>query len=227
MIVKEILTNAIYKSLQDRALNPVVDPGFLLFALFEFNQLLDEWRDHIPYNSFVTFNNVNDLQNSKFVQVETVNYILNNVSFPIMPVGLDAYKRIQNIVGLLGFPQIYFFDELQQTINIYPLPSNPSYQFTIWGKIQQLYLGLSDTVPANMPPFMVKALTNELAFIIASEYGTPWDSKKESIRQSALASLIQKKSIDLSPEVNIVFGQPNQRIDAPFPYFYFISGGGQ
>jgi hypothetical protein len=227
MIVKEILTNAIYKSLQDRALNPVVDPGFLLFFLFEFNQLLDEWRDHIPFNSFVTFNNVDDLQNSKFVQVETVNYILNNVSFPLPIIGLDEFKRIQTIIGLLGFPEVAFFDELQQTINIYPLPSNPSYQFTVWGKIQQVTLGMNDTVPANMPPFMVKALTYELAFIGASEYGAAWDSKKEAIRQSSLQSLMQKKSIDLSPDVDIVLGNPAQRIDAPFPYFYFMSGGGQ
>jgi len=227
MIVEEIITNAIYKSLQDRALNPVVDPGFLLFGLSEFNQLLDEWRDHIPYNSFVTFNNVNDLQNSKFVQVETVNYILNTVSFPIRIIGLDEFKRIQTIIGLLGFPKVAFFDELQQTINIYPSPSNPTYQFTIWGKIQQLTLGLFDIVPVNMPPFMVKALTYELAFIFSSEYGVPWDSKKESIRQASLNSLMQKKSIDLSPDVDIVLGSPDQRTNAPFPYFYFMSGGGQ
>lgn len=227
MIVKEILTNAIYKSEQDRALNPVVDAGLLLFALFEFNQLLDEWRDHIPYNSYITFNDVNNLQNSRFVQVETVNYILNNVSFPLRPVALDEYKRIQTIIGLTGFPEVYFLDELTQTINIYPSPSDPAYQFTVWGKVQQLYLGLSDRVPANMPPFMVKALTYELAFIIAAEYGTPWDSKKESIRQSSFASLMQKKSIDLSPEIDIVFGSPSQSSNSPFPYFYFTSGGGQ
>jgi hypothetical protein len=227
-MVEEIIDNAIYKSLQDRALDPSIDSQYVLLGLSELNNILDSWRDYIPFNSTVTFNNVNNLMNSKFTDVTSVNYVINNVSFSnLKSVDLVTFKNMQNIIGLLGFPKIYYYDQLSQTIEVYPLPSNPEYQFTVWGRIQQISLGLKDKIPANMPLFMVKAVTYELAFILASEYGSPWDSKKESIRTTSFELLKKKKIFNLKPQSNIVFGRPNSRNAPPFPWLYYMSGGGQ
>jgi len=225
MIVKQLITDAIYKSLQDRELDPVVNSGYLLWGLEELNNILDEWRDKIPYNSVTTFNDVQSLENSRFTEITTVNYVLNNTSYSLKSVNLTKFKEIQQVIGLTGFPSCYYFDELTLGIQVYPAPSNSDYQFTVWGKAQQLSLGLTDEIPFNMPRFMINAATYELAFRFAAEYGALWDAKKETIRNSLLNSLMTKQVVDLNPDLNCVFG--NSGSTAPFPYFYYISGGGQ
>lgn len=197
----------------------------MLFGLMELNNILDEWRDKIPFNSTVTFDNVENLQNSRFINVKTVNYVLNNVSYELPIVSLVRWKEIQQITNLTGFPQYAFFDELTQSINIYPSPQGQPYQFTVWGKIQTTVLGLFDTIPANMPPFMANAVTYELAFRLAAEYGADWDAKKETIRQSLISQLMEKNSVDLSAPADIVFGVPASNSAPVFPYFYYMSGG--
>jgi hypothetical protein len=127
MMVQELITNAIYKSLQDREFNPVVNSGYVLFGLYELNNILDEWRDKIPYNSTVTFNNVQNLNASTFVEVITVNYIINTNSYMLEPFDIIKFKEIQTVIGLQGFPTCYYFDELTGNIQVYPLPSNESY----------------------------------------------------------------------------------------------------
>lgn len=225
MIVQELITNAVYNSLQDREFQPQINSGYMLFGLYELNNILDEWRDKIPFDSVITFNNVENLMNSKFVEVSTINYILNKVSYPIELLTLNRYKEIETVVDLQGFPAYAFFDELTQSIKIYPLPSTQPYQFTVWGKLQQINLGLFDQLPLNMPTFMRSAVTQELSFRLCAQFDQPWDAKKESIRQDTLAGLVNKRSIDLSPQRDISLGVPGSRSAPTFPYFYFISGG--
>ena len=224
MIVKQLITDAIYKSLQDRELDPVVNSGYLLWGLEEFNNILDEWRDKIPYNSVTIFNDVTSLENSRFTEITTVNYVINKTSYPLKSVNLTEFKNIQQVVGLTGFPAYYYFDELTLGIQVYPSPISPDYQFTVWGKAQQINLGLIDQLPFNMPKFMINALTYELAFRFAAEYGALWDAKKETIRSSLINGLMTKQVVDLNPELDCVFGTPNR--STSFPWLYYISGGG-
>lgn len=223
--VKSIVERAIYTSVQDEEFQPVISGLYLQRGLDELNLVLDEWRTLIPWAQSVTFNNVEDLENSTFVSVETVNFILNTTSQPLQRVTLTQLKEQQNIVGLVGIPAIYYFDELAQSIVVYPKPANPQYQFTIWGKISQATLGLYDAIPANMPPFMKSAVIYELASRIAQKYGTPWAAEKEMQRQSLVSSLKNKKGINLTPRRNLVFGLPGNSDMAPFPWFYYVSGG--
>lgn len=223
--VKSIIERAIYTSVQDEEFQPVINGLYLQRGLDELNLILDEWRTLIPWSQSVTFNNVEDLENSSFVSIETVNFILNTTSQPLQRVTLTEFKEQQNIVGLTGIPAIYYFDELTQSIVVYPKPANPQYQFTIWGKITQVTLGLYDAIPANMPPFMKSALIYELAGRIAQKYGTPWAAEKEAQRQALVKSLKNKKGLNLSARRNLAFGLPNSSDMAPFPWFYYVSGG--
>lgn len=226
MNVQSIVTNSIYLSLQDREHQSQINSGYEQFALTQVNSLLDEWRNDIPFSQQVTFNNVSNLQNSTFVSVANVNYVLQqNVSTPLIEVNLTQFMQIQGIIGLLGIPQWYYFDELAQTIQVYPLPSNPTYQFIIQGRIQQINLGLFDTIPANMPPFMVNAVQYEVAFRLCGSFGAEWNDYKEQTRQALITGLKNKRNIDLSTPVQLVFGRPNTSNVPPYPWFWAISGG--
>jgi len=227
MQVKQILTDAIYKSLQDRKFEPVIDPVYLLFALQEINKILDGWRDKIPYYSQVTFNNVENLQNTKFVSVFSLNYVIGqNVSNVVCEKSLIKFRELKQILDLSGFTSIYYFDELSQSIEVYPLPSSQPYRFIVEGKISQINLGMDDAIPANMPQFMVDAVTFEIGFRLCGEFGAYWSPEKESQRQGLIKGLEDKESIDLTPETDIVFGNPSRAGVPPFPYFYYLSGGG-
>lgn len=231
MNVQYLVESAIFKSVQDRQFQPKVNAGFQNFALNELNNVLDEWRDKIPYANEAVFNDISNLSATQFVEVDTVQYVIvngstNNVAFYLRQVSLNEYKQLQVIINLKAFPSVYYFDQLAQQINIYPLPSDQAYQFIVRGRIAQANLGLFDTIPANMPRFMQNALIYELAFRLAAEYGAAWDAKKETIRNGLMMALENKKEIDLSADINIVFGQPGVGQNAPFPYWYYISGGG-
>jgi hypothetical protein len=229
--VQSLVNQAIFLSVQDAQFQPDINAGYQAFALNELNNILDEWRDLIPYGSQVTFNNVTNLLSTNFVEVDTVQYVIissgtNNAAFFLKSVSESAFKRQETIIGLSAFPNIYYFDQLLQRINIYPAPTQTNYQFIVRGRISQINLGLYDDIPANMPRFQSNALISELAFRTAARYGADWDAKKESTRNGLLLQLLNKKEIDLSPDNNIVFGTPGLSYNAPFPTWYYISGGG-
>lgn len=226
MEVEQILTDAIYNSVQDRKFEPVIDPVYLLFSLQVLNKVLDGWRDKIPYYSQITFNDVNNLQNTTFVSVLTVNYVIGvNVSTLMREQSLAKFRELKTILDLTGFPTIYYFDEGTQKIEVYPLPSPQPYKFIVEGKVSQINLGLNDTIPANMPSFMVDAVTQEISFRMCAEFGIYWSPEKEALRQALIKGLEDKEVIDLTPDTNLVFGDPRSNGVPPFPYFYFLSGG--
>jgi hypothetical protein len=228
--VKYLVDNAIFLSLQDARFQPDINANYAEFGLYEFNNLLDEWRDHIPYSQEITFNSVNNLLATTFVEVDTVQYVIisggtNNAAFYLRGVSESEFKQIQQIIGLSSFPAVYFFDQLIQRIQIYPTPTQTDYQFIVRGRIGSANLGLFDDVPANLPRFMQNAFIHEMAFRLAARYGGDWDAKKEDTRTRLLRDLENKKAIDLTPDRENVFGRPGTRHDAPFPIWYYISGG--
>lgn len=225
MDVQQILTNAIYKSVQDRAFQRVIEPHNKIIALNEMNYVLDEWRDIIPFASEVIFNNVDNMLASRFVEVDSVSYVINQVSTVLWPKSIREFRELKTVQNLQGYPEIYYFDQLTGNIDIYPRPSNPTYQFIVEGRISIANLGEFDTVPANMPPFMQNALIYEIAFRISAETGTPWDAKKEVIREKLVSGLMNKKNIDLTPKPDCVLGLPDTQANSPFPLWYYMSGG--
>ncbi len=223
--VQSIITEAVYLSIQDRQFQPDIDAGYLYFGLNQLNKLLDGWRNLIPFASHVTFHDVDDLQNSTFISVDNVSYILNNVSYPLIELTQTQYTEVRAITNLTGIPQYYFLDQLTQSVEIYPRPIQPSYGLTVYGRIQTVTLGMFDTIPANMPPFMVDAVTYELAYRFAGAYGMPWDEKNESLRQTRITSLKNKKSTDLKAARELVFGFPGTGSIPGPPWLYYMSGG--
>lgn len=225
MKIQEILTNAIYESLQDRKFQKIVDGGYLLIALNHLNTILDEWKDLIPYATKRVFTSIDDLRNTTFGEITSVAYIINKSSNILEAKSLIQFRDIQNVIDLKGFPSVYYFDQEAQSLDIYPEPSTTPYEFIVYGRILSAQYGQFDDVPTNIPKFMQSALTYEIAFRLAANYGVDWDGKKESLRTTTFNQLKNKKSLDLSAPQESVFGLPGTKNRAPFPTWYYMSGG--
>lgn len=228
MNVQSLLDQAIYESLQDQEHQPIINTGYEKYALTVLNFLLDEWRDKIPFAQELTFTNVDDLTNSSFVSVSNVNFVLNQVQMPLTPVSLSQFNAIQSPLNLKGIPQVYYFDELAQSILVFPAPTTiPAYSFTVWGRLADQPLSLFDQIPANVPLFMTNALIFELAFRLCAHFGVPWTEEKDRTRQSLLMLMNRKRDIDLSPLPTCEMGRPQSGGVPPYPWLWAISGGGQ
>jgi hypothetical protein len=127
MLVRELLTDACYESINDENFQPALPPGRLNQALRKLNPLLDELRDYIPYAFEYRYTDVNDLTNTQFVMVNSVGYVIDTVVLPVKLVGLTQWREDAVVENLTGIPQIAFFDESTQSIRVYPAPSNQNY----------------------------------------------------------------------------------------------------
>ena len=226
MIAQALCNEAIYLSMQDREHQPIIDAGYLATALLKLNGLLDMWRDKIPYDTLFTFTDFDQLTNTNFVSVDEVNYILGNTQTPLRSVSLTQFNYLQNVIGLQSVPYYYYFDELAQTINVYPLPApGTGFSFTVWGRVAQQPLTLTTVLPTNMPQFMIEALTYQTAFLLCGAYGRTFDPQNDEVRKDYIAGLNAKKSQDLSAPPDTVFGRPDNKGVPPFPNWYVMSGG--
>lgn len=223
--VQYVLTEAIYTSLQDRQFQAPINASYQQVALRFLESIFDEWRDKVPFCQQLTYDSVAELQNTVFTSVDNVNYILQfKNQVPLRRcMGKDEFYNTQSIIDLNSQPQVYYWDELLQTIEIYPTPNVPSYQFIVWGRTQLSAAQPTDVLPSNIPTFMVEALIYELAFRLCAQYGIPWSAEKESIRQGVIKFLDKKQTFDLSAPVKRVFKLPGSQVP-PFPFFYYLWG---
>jgi hypothetical protein len=228
--VNYILSEAIYGSLQDRQFQAPINASYQEVALRFLESLLDEWRDKVPFCQQFTFDSVEELVNTNFTSVDNVNYILQvKNQVPLRRcTGKDEFYNQQYVIGLHGQPQVYYWDELQQTIDVYPTPNQPNYQFVVWGRTQMSAAQPEDDLPSNITAFMANALIYELAFRLCAEYGVVWSQAKESIRQQLIRYLDSKQTVDLSSPVKRLFKRPGRQVP-PYPFYYDqwgFSGGG-
>lgn len=219
--VRGLLAQALYTSMFDEVLQPI-PPSYMSIALTMLNYVLDTWRDKIPYDFTFRFNSVDELEDTNFVQVDVVSYILNNTKITLKRLQMQPYQEQTPIENLTGYPQEYWFDESTQTIHVYPRPSNPDYQFEVQGRTALGDVTMDSLLPANMPKFMQWALIYELAFMLCGRFGTAWNEQKEQARQTLLMQLDGKQVMNLKPQTRLAFGNKSA---LPFPFFYYLSGG--
>lgn len=227
MLAAQLVTDALYLSLYDRNFDRSIDGGDETHGLQVLNELLDEWRDRIPYPFQYTFATADDLLNTQFVQVDNVSFVLGSVKYPLTPELLTPFNEINTVLNLSTIPSIYYFDLSTQSITVYPIPpNNPTYSFIVWGRQALGGLGLVSALPPNMPVFMITAVKYEVGFRLAAEVGVLWNENKERIRQATFTQLKNKTQVTLVKPRNIVFGRPGSANIPPYPYFWAISGGG-
>lgn len=219
------VTSAWYLSAYDRNLQKTINGGDMLFGLETMQYILDEWRNKIPYTEKYTFTDVSQLQNTDFVWVDTVAYIFpnNTVKYLVSDVGFKRFQEQNVVINLKSIPEIYWFDELSQSIDVYPLPSQTGYKFQVYGRPALVVNTLNVPMPSNMPTFMYSALIYELAFRLAASRGVDFDEKKNQIRINLLNGIEEKREVYVDgpsgTEMTV-----NQRSVPPYPVWAQISG---
>jgi hypothetical protein len=222
--VRGLLTQALYKSVFDRQLQPAIPPDYMTAAWLDFNMLLDELRDKIPYTFSYRFTDVNLLQNTLFVQIDDVRYVLAREKYNLRRLMLSEYEDQSFLEGLDGFPQVYWFDESTQTIEVYPLPSQPDYTFLVHGRKALGPLEIDDELPSNMPVFIQSYIIYETAFRQAAvNYGIAWSPEKEMKRKSLESQMNGKIVVDLRPPTQSIFGNDGS---LPFPFLFWDTTNG-
>lgn len=229
MLVDTLVTDGIYLAMQDEQFEPAIPGGLETIALRILNNIFGEWKEWIPYAIKYTYNDVALLQNTKFVTVDLVEFILpgGTVKYLTNQKDLRRFEEQNGVIDLKAPPTNYYFEPQTQTILVYPNPQFPSYTFVIWGRTALGPLELGSELSANMPDFMISACIYQLARRLASKYGLVWTPEKEQDRQELISNMKSQRVIELSPPVNNVFGNPGSRKVAPYPWFYAISGGQQ
>lgn len=223
--VGTVVTDALFLSLYDRQLGPPISGGDMDWALYMMQYLLDEWRDLIPYTAYYSFNNVDQLTNTQFVQVDNVSYVLPGLTtkYPLIAVTNEQWIRQNLVINLKAIPNIYWFDPLAQTINVYPGPSQTSYQFIVYGRPAMIAQYQYALMPDNMPIYMISALKYELAFRLAGERGILFNDYKMKTKQETFDYLWSKREIDISPADNTEMTS-NPAQTSPYPIWAVLSG---
>ncbi len=225
MNVQGLIADAIYNSLQDQRFQPSINALYQNYALMQLNFILDEWRDKIPFGQEFTYTDASKLLSTSFISIQNITFVLNEVSSPLRRRDLTTFKFEKTVINLESVPQIYYFDELAQNIDIYPEPSQTNYSFIVWARINNVPVTLTEVIPTTIPPFMINALSFQLAYRLCTRFGRPWTEDKENQRLQLVNLLDSKLSIDLTPDPMAVFGSPKCSTTAPFPSWYYLSGG--
>ena len=219
------VTSAWYMSCYSRNLQKTIQGGDMLYGLETMQFILDEWRNKIPYTEKYTFTDFSQLQNTVFVWVDTVAYIFpnNTVKYLVEDVGFKRFQNQNNVIGLKAIPEIYWFDELKQSINVYPAPSEMGYQFQVYGRPALVVDTLDVPMPSNMPTFMYSALIHEMAFRFAGYRGVDFDQKKNETRLKLLFELEDKREVYVDSPSGAEMTD-NQGGAPPYPVWARLSG---
>lgn len=224
--VATLVNNAMYKSLYDRQYYPTISGPDSQTGLQLLREIMDECRDVVPFVQRLVTTTQDQLTNTDFVGVQVINYYLStNVKYPLYWRNIRVYNDDSLIQNLQAPPKYYWFDELTQTINVYPKPNNigSGWNFEIFGFMALTALTLQTELPASMPVFLKSYLEYELAMRLCNEYGVEWSPQKEAIRAKLYKQALIKRNIDLTPDYEPAFKTGN--VDAPWPWLWSISGG--
>ena len=226
--VAVIVNNGVYLSLQDREFEPSIGLARSNIALDVLQGLFDEYRDLIPFSSTIEhISNFNELLLTAFVQVDYVDYWLGNVKTVLRYLDRIKFNEEKDILNLRTFPEAYYFDQLTQSIEVYPLPTEGQNN---WFEVSGLVglpknISLTTQIPPNMPRFFRDFFDYELGSRLANMYGSDWEDNKEKTRLRLKAQATSKREINITPKARLDVLSPTAKSLYP-PYFYYQSGGG-
>lgn len=221
--LQTIIDRAMYMSIEDRQYSCGIPGDLQNAALDTFIDILDENRYKIPFNEMQQTTTFEELSNTKFVSILQLQYILGGIKYDVRKVTLTEFNRIGSVIGLKSPPYVYYFDNLTQTIKVYPTP-NTGDKFIIHGYKALEGMNLTDPIPTNLPRFMRSYLKYELANRLCTEYDRKWSGDKEKVRQKLVRMVEDASDVDVTPDINIEMGMPSSQ-GGEFPLFYYISGG--
>ena len=227
MKVNTLLTNAIYKSISDREFDPAIEGGKINVALDLFNDLVDSERHLLPFINYSEYDDLTALQATTFYDIQKMDFILNGIKFPMFNKSYRQYDDESPIENLVTIPNIYWVDEQTYQVQVYPTPISSNYKFLVWGKIAYNTLLKTDELPSTMPKAVKLYFTYALASLLADEYNAIWPQQKQVNLEKYRQEVLNLNNEDLSPINDVMFAGGASKGYAPFPAYFYASGGGQ
>ena len=219
--VRTLLENALYLSISDREFSPVEPGGSKInAALNTFIDLLDVWRDQVPFYSERDIEGESELANVDAADVNYVDYILGNVVYPLVRVSQLEFSRLDTIVGLRAIPYYYWHDKQENRINVYPLPQSSSDKFRIGITPLLSIESLDQPLPASIQPFMKLFLEYDLAMNLCNQFNQQWTPTKEATRMRYYQKLLENAENAVSYPDKPLLGKRGY----PIPWLAYVSG---
>lgn len=221
-LIREIVLNGLYNSLSDSEFEPT-GGGNTEVALSILKRLLDEFKFQFPYFEHQRFTSYASLSSTVFNKIQSVDYVLDTIRFPLVSKPWGIFNEMSAVIGQTGVPEIYYFDQLLKKINVFPAPSD-SEIFDVYGYKEISTITLATVVPDNFTPTFQTFIEQELARRLSARFSVTWTEQKDEIRKLAYKNLEVHREVDLTPDVGERIASSSTS-NAPYPFFYKISGG--
>ncbi len=117
---------------------------------------------------------------------------------------------------------MYWYNPGDDTIHIYPAPSESSAPYIIGYTPNVIPDTIEDEIPSSITRLMQRFLQYEIAAQLADEYNVPWPAKKESQRMRLYESLVDQKQISVTAAPLPLIG--GDKSLQP-PWMAYLSGG--
>lgn len=222
--IRTTLENAMYLSISDREHSPVDPSGSRINVAFNsYMNLLDVYRNEVPFLETKTINGESELLNIGATFVNSLVYFVSgsgNVTYPLTPVTQEAFERLSGVVDLRALPVYYWHDVANDLVKVYPLPQSTSDKFTM-GFLPILTVSdLDKQLPSAITPFMQFFLEYELARVLCAQYNVPWTTLKETLRQDYLTKLMDNAQKAITPSAK----ERLMNTNATVPWMAYLSG---
>lgn len=222
--VRGLIEDALYMSLFDRQSDDIdLESAPVSSAVKKLNEIIDQYRNYLPYTTVVKFDNIAALDAIEALEVSTIQYFLGDVGYMLLKDNQASFSRHAAVANLKTVPSRFWFDKYNNKIHIYPSPSANNNEYFEVGYVPKISVAnLNNSLPENIPPFAEVFFKYELAQVISLETETKWSAGKEQKRQEARTILMQNGSRNLDKPELASFGNA-QNGKGAFPWFYYAN----
>lgn len=189
--VSALLTNALsLAGLADTEFSPVEPSGSQInVALNYFTQILDTYRDEVPFWDEKFLEGEDELKNIGASAINFVEYLIDSTFFGLKACTQKEFADVESILNLRAIPEWYWFDEGNQELRVYPLPDQSGRRFLIGFRPLPEAISLKEALPKSVKPFMQLFLQYEVASVLTDHYKLPWTQKQDQKRLEYLQKL--------------------------------------
>ncbi len=218
---RTLLNNALYLSIADREFSAAEPSGSQInAALDRLIEILDIYKDQVPYWSTLETSNISDLDDVNMAHINYMQYVLGTVLYPMQALNQEMFSRINLIVNLRSIPSWYFHDKQNNKISVYPNPETTSDKFII-GFIPTINVtNLDEELPSSVTNFYRLFLEYEVARGLCDIYSVPWIEQKERSRGSYYKKLLDNAQRAPSAPRKPMIGGRRQTV----PWLSYLSG---
>ncbi len=223
--VRTLLNNALYlSSMADAQFSDVEENGKLInMALNRFQEVIDSYRDLVPYLLEKTLTGEDSLLNIGAANIDNLRYIIgsSNTTYYMTPVSQATFARREIITNLKSIPNIYWHDKANDLIRVYPQRISSSDSF-LMGFLpiltaSSLDAELSSGITAAMRLF----LEYEIAQGLCDLFEVVWTPQKEASRVKYLQRVKLNKQSAIGRPSKIYLKGPG---GLPVPYLAYANG---